>query len=186
MGKVVTGLRLTAAACLAAAFLIVVAAGLPDKARVNAIGFIGVGQLPVAPEVGGIAPTLDGTRPDGQAIPIARGKPILINFWATWCGPCVAELPALEAAYRAHQADGLQVIAVNMGEAPETVTTWISPFQLSFDIMIDPERRLFARYQVRGAPSTYFVDQKGIIRRIIYGPLTAGDLQAALTEISAP
>lgn len=171
--------------CLAAAAIIVIAAGLPDKARVNSLGVIGANGLPVAPEVGGIAPSLDGTRADGKALIVNQGQPIIVNFWATWCGPCITELPTLEAVYQANRTTGLQIIAVNMGEAPATVAAWQQNFGLSYDVVADPARRLFERYQVRGAPSTYFIDRRGIIRHITYGALNSGELQAALAEIAA-
>ena len=72
-----------------------------------------------------------------------------------------------------------------MGESAETVATWQHNFQLSFDVVIDPQRILFERYRVRGAPSTYFVDRRGIIRHITYGALTERELESALTEIAA-
>ncbi len=171
--------------CLIAAGMIVLTAGLPDKAQVNSLGVIGAGGLPVAPELGGIAPSLDGVHTDGTALVVARGQPIIVNFWATWCGPCIAELPALQTAYDANHVTGLQIIAVNMGEATDAVTAWQQNFRLNFDVLIDPQRRLFERYRVRGAPSTYFIDRRGIIWHITYGALTDSELRDAIAEISA-
>ena len=178
--------RILAMLSVSVAALLVIGAGLPDKARVNAIGYIGAGQLPVAAEEGGYAPPLDALHPDGSALVITPNQPMLVNFWATWCGPCLVEMPALQTAYQAYHDKGVRIIAVNLGEPSDVVSAWTQRFGLTFDIVIDPDRRLMDRYRVRGAPSSYFIDRRGIIRHIAYGALTSDELSQQLVVISAP
>lgn len=172
----------TAAASVLAAMWIVLTAGLPDRARVNAVFQVRPGETPIAPEVGALAPPIEGQDVRGQRFSLAalRGSPVVINFWATWCGPCVAEMPALQAAYEAHRADRLHIVGIDLDEPAADVLNWLEHFGLTHEIVIDRSGRLSALYLVRGLPSTYFVGRDGIIREIAYGPLSDRQIKAAI------
>lgn len=110
-----------------------------------------------------------------------QGQAHIINFWATWCAPCLQEMPLLEAAYQ----DGIPVIGVNAGaEDAQTVAAWVDALGLSFPIMIDEsDRRLEAAYRVRGLPTTFFIDAAGEVQMIERGALTAENLRKGLVAI---
>ncbi len=174
---------LLAAACMAAAIYIVLAAGLPNRLYINAP--VSIAHTPIAPEVGALAPPIETTALDGKhfSLETLRGRPVIVNFWATWCGPCVAEMPMIQAAYETHRTEGLHVVGVDSGEAPADVLAWKSRFRITFDLIIDRDGWLSRDYRVRGLPSTYFIDRAGIIRHIVYGPLSAAGLDAALSDL---
>lgn len=175
-----TFLLLAAAACLSATFVLVLHAGLPARAAFT--GQLLPGGLVAAPEIGALAPPIEGTTPDGQTRRLAdwRGRPVIVNFWATWCGPCRAEMPQFQALYDRYQSRGLHILAINLGETAAAVQNWTRALGLTFDIVLDPDGETAARYQLRGQPSTYIISPTGTITHIFYGPATFEILQAAI------
>jgi peroxiredoxin len=165
--------------CLIAAFFVVLGAGLPERATYT--GFIEAGQE-YAPELNAIAPPFEAQTLVGGTLRLAdlRGKAVLINFWATWCEPCKAEMPDLQAVYAAYQARGLRVLGVNLGEGKADVEAWVKQHGLTFDIVLDDEQRIASLYQLRGQPSSYLIAPDGVITQIYYGPTTRQSLEAAI------
>ncbi len=161
------------------------AAGLPDRSRADTLAPPGPNDTPVAPEIGALAPPIEVSTLNGSHFSLSalRGNPVMINFWATWCGPCVAEMPMIESAYEAHRGERLSVIGVDANEPTADVLAWRSRFGLTYDLAIDRDGTVFDQYRVRGLPSTYFVGRDGLIHQIVYGPLTADGLQSALADI---
>jgi peroxiredoxin len=169
--------RLVAAVVLiTAAVFIVVSAGLPDRAEANRLEvFNSVSEsngLNIAAEIGAAAPpftthSISGTPLDLRAL---KGSAVIVNFWATWCGPCVTEMPALQAAYEKFQSKGLTVIGINSGEPVDTVIAWQARQHLTFPLAID-DGTIQDWYRVRGLPSSYFIGRDGTIKQIVFGPL---------------
>jgi thiol-disulfide isomerase/thioredoxin len=95
-----------------------------------------------------------------------RGKVILINFWATWCPPCVREMPSMERLKQKMSADDFAVLAVNQMEDPDDVFAFTGQLELdpTFDILFDTDSEVSRYYAVRGLPTTYLIDKKGNIR----------------------
>lgn len=95
-----------------------------------------------------------------------RGKVVLINFWATWCPPCVREMPSMERLQQRLGDDGFKVIAVNQMENPDDVFAFTGQLELypTFDILFDQNSKVSQAYAVRGLPTTYLIDKKGNIR----------------------
>lgn len=172
--------------CLIAAGVILIAAGLPDRARVNAYYPITPGDLPVAPEEGAMAMPIslpDITSGDMLSLSAWRGQPVIINFWATWCGPCEAETPLLEEAYKRYQDKGLKIIGMDVGENIYDVRSWRSRQGVTYNLAIDRDGRLISLYKVRGLPTTFFIGRDGVIKQIQYGPVNAAGLDSAIQAL---
>jgi len=99
-----------------------------------------------------------------------RGKVVLLNFWATWCGPCRVEMPAMEQLYRTYPRKDFEILAVSTDPQGVAVTR---PFQqenhLSFPILHDAEYRVGLTYGARSLPMTFMVDRQGVVRQQIFG-----------------
>ena len=104
-----------------------------------------------------------------------KGKPVILNFWATWCGPCRVEMPILEDLYKTHQTD-LAILAVNFDEEAQTVQDFIGEYGLTFPVLLDPGGLVTEKYRVIGMPTTYFLDNKGIVRAVHIGTLSEKSL----------
>jgi len=135
-----------------------------------------------APQEGSPAPDFAVSTLDGREVRLSdyRGSIVLLNFWATWCGPCREEMPLFEAAQQEYSDRGLVVLAVNVGEGPSTVRPFVDRLALTYDIALDEESRVARRYRVRSYPTTYFIDRDGTVegrrvgaytRQILYGRL---------------
>lgn len=140
---------------------------------------------PPAPQTGHPAPDFTLTTLDGEEITLRelRGNPVVINFWGTWCGPCRAEMPAIEAVYNQYRDEGLVVLAINDAEPPNLVNAFVTDLGLTFPIVMDPQREVQFLYMVRAFPSTYFVDREGVIQRAVYGSMTQPVIDGHVREI---
>ncbi|MGE3857944.1 MAG: TlpA family protein disulfide reductase [Dehalococcoidia bacterium] len=106
-----------------------------------------------------------------------RGKTVLLNFWATWCGPCRAEMPEFKKVYEAN-SDRLVILAVDYRESPEQIEFFNRDFELPFPLLVDRPGAVQDHYGVQGLPSTFFIDGTGVLRARAVGPA----LGATLTE----
>lgn len=129
-------------------------------------------------------PTLDGGR---VSLAEQRGKVVIMEFWATWCGPCRFSTPSLEAVYRKFKDRGVTVLLINAGEAPERIRKWAER-RFTAPILLDEQGEAAELYSVNGIPRLLVVDQQG---RIVYdhegysGGLEY-NLGLVLTEMLAP
>jgi len=97
-----------------------------------------------------------------------RGKVVILNFWATWCPPCRAEMPSMEILYKRYKDQGLEILAVDIGENANTVRQFIQKNNYSFPVLLDTTKQTSAIYGVEAIPTTYIIDRNGkIIGRII-------------------
>lgn len=102
-----------------------------------------------------------------------RGHVVVLNFWASWCGPCRAEMPDMQAVYSEMREQGLVVVGVNQGEPKEQVAGFAREFGLTFPILLDENQSIARMYGVRAYPTTFVLDRNGSIRNVIVGgPLT--------------
>jgi peroxiredoxin len=99
-----------------------------------------------------------------------RGKPVILNFWASWCGPCRYEVPAFKSFYDKYENEGVSIIAVNTQDNPDSALAYAKADNLKFTVPVDPQGKVANLYNVRGLPTTYFIDEKGIITSIKIGP----------------
>jgi thiol-disulfide isomerase/thioredoxin len=155
----------------------------PDETPKMSELSLGSEQLAV-PAVDAPAPNFKLTSLSGEKIDIDdyHGRIVLLNFWATWCAPCRLEMPAFQSLSE-QLADELVVVAVNNAEAPSDVQSFVDELNLSFEILLDPEAEVQRLYKVRGFPTTFFIDPKGIIRIQHIGLLTEEQLIVYLNEL---
>jgi len=95
-----------------------------------------------------------------------RGKVVLLNFWATWCPPCIREMPSMERLHQQVNADDFKVLAVNQMEDVDQVFAFTGQLEVdpTFEILFDSESKVSRDYAVRGLPTTYLIDKRGNIR----------------------
>lgn len=119
----------------------------------------------------GLAPLKEGTRSidftlsdlAGKKVSLAsfKGKLVFLNFWATWCPPCRAEMPAMERLYQKLKDKGLEILAVDLQEDAKTVQKFVKDNKLSFKVVLDADGRMGATYGARSIPTTYMVGRNG-------------------------
>ena len=124
-------------------------------------------------------PTLEGGEFQLSA---QQGTPIVLNFWATWCGPCQNEMPALQQASERFQGR-VKIIGVDLGEGRAVVKRFVDDMGVTFPIPLDSEFAVGERYSVRGLPTTYFIDRNGVIRHLWVGEMNSITLAEGITEI---
>ena len=95
-----------------------------------------------------------------------KGKVVMLNFWATWCPPCVREMPSMQRLYEKFRQDGFVVLALDQMESEDDVFTFTAQLELEpeFPILFDRESKVSRQYQVHGLPTTYLIDKNGMIR----------------------
>jgi thiol-disulfide isomerase/thioredoxin len=122
---------------------------------------------PPSVPIGEPAPLALGETLDEQAIDASafRGRLVVLSFWATWCPPCLKELPRLEELHRAHGQQGLEIVAVNFGETSRTVRKFLRANRvLTLRVTLDPGKAVAQQYGVRGIPATVLLDWNGNVR----------------------
>ena len=109
------------------------------------------------------APEFDLAEPSGQRIRLSdfRGKPLIVNFWATWCPPCRAEMPSLQRAWEQLEQEGIGVVAINVGEDAKAIGQFMATSGLTFPLLMDRDSRVRRAWAVQGLPMTFVVDPKG-------------------------
>jgi cytochrome c biogenesis protein CcmG/thiol:disulfide interchange protein DsbE len=118
-----------------------------------------------APRIGFRAPGFELQALDGKVYSLKDiGKPVVLNFWASWCGPCRIEAPALMDLYTTYQGQ-LEIYAINLTDTDsvESARQFADEYQFSFPVLLDMDGQVGNTYQVQAVPTTYFVDEKGMI-----------------------
>ena len=100
------------------------------------------------------------------------GQPVVLNFWASWCGPCRAEMPELQRLHDRLGEAGVTVLGVNQGESPETAAAFLQTLGLSFPAALDQRTGVSQQYLVNSLPTTFFIDRAGVIRATFIGPMS--------------
>ena len=146
-------------------------------------------EPPARVEVGLEAPSYAARNLKGDSVSLAllRGKPVLLNVWATWCLPCKEEIPYLEKLHAEHVAKGLQIIGVSIDARGDEakIESFANDFRMTYPIWRDPDERVNTRFLAIGVPSTYLIDRDGVLRWKHLGTLrpTSAGFQAALEEV---
>lgn len=145
------------------------------------------GQIP-APGEGFLAPDFALQDSQGQTVRLSdlRGKPVLVNLWASWCAPCKAEMPAMQEVYEAYSQHGFTILAVNttFQDDQAAANAFVTERGLTFPVLYDLDGAVSRQYQVRSMPSSFFVDSEGVIRRTVYGgPMPEALLRAEIERL---
>jgi peroxiredoxin len=111
------------------------------------------------------APDLELQDTDGSFHRLAelRGQPVIVNFWATWCPPCREEMPSMERAWKRLESEGVVMLAINVGEDPDSVFRFTGDYPVTFPILLDGDGSVSAAWPMRGLPTTFVLDRAGRI-----------------------
>jgi peroxiredoxin len=90
-----------------------------------------------------------------------KGKPLIVNFWATWCPPCRAELPSMNRAWAKVKDEGIAMIAINIGEDEDSIFAFTAQYPIDFTVLLDEESEQLSPWQISGLPTTYVIDPEG-------------------------
>ncbi|MFN3479675.1 MAG: TlpA family protein disulfide reductase [Thermodesulfovibrionales bacterium] len=138
----------------------------------SVLSFAGIDDSLAYSDTGKVAPVFELKDLEGKKVSLTdfKGKVILLNFWATWCAPCKAEMPSLENLYRSLKDKGLVVIGVSVDNSEKTVHSFIEEKGITFPILLDKGKEVsFDDYGVIGLPVTFLIDKKGIIVDKVFG-----------------
>lgn len=150
-----------------------------DPAAINPTG------KPPSPDVGHPAPDFTLNNLSGEPLTLSdlKGHPLVLNFWATWCGPCRAEIPALQAASELIGDHGV-ILGINVQEPSLTVSDFALVHNLTYPIVLDSDARIARLYQVQAYPTTYFIDSRGVVDELYTGSLNAPLIQRRIRDLS--
>ncbi len=140
-----------------------------------------------APVVGYHAPdfTVPTLRGEPFTLSEQRGKPVVMNFWATWCPPCRAEIPFFQEAARKYNGQ-VAVIGVDDGEPADLVSSFVGEMGMTYPIPLDEDSAVSRQYRVNSLPTTYFIDGEGVIRHIHIGIISNAVLEERIAQLLAP
>ena len=138
--------------------------------------------------IGAPAPAYATVALNGDSVSLAslRGKPVLLNIWATWCHPCRAEIPDLRVLHERYRNRGLELVGVSVDAdgTDEAIKEFMDEFRMTYPIWRDPDERVSARFLALGVPATFLIDREGILRWRKTGPIAPNDstLTAAIEQ----
>ncbi|AAP10545.1 MULTISPECIES: redoxin domain-containing protein [Bacillus] len=140
-------------------------------------------------EIGKSAPDFELTKLDGTNVKLSdlKGKKVILNFWATWCGPCQQEMPDMEAFYKEHK-ENVEILAVNYtpsekGGGEEKVSNFIKEKGITFPVLLDKNIDVTTAYKVITIPTSYFIDTKGVIQDKFIGPMTQKEMEKRVAKL---
>ena len=132
------------------------------------------------PKEGEVVPDFQLATLDGRTVKLSdlRGHPVLINFWATWCGPCKEELPLIVSAYNANKAKGFRVLAIDSTafDNLDDIRGFVAKFNMTFDVLTDSDDAISTGWNIIGLPSSFFVRADGTLAKVHVGQMTADQL----------
>ena len=143
-------------------------------------------DLDTSPQVGALAPNFRLQTLDGDEVLLSdlRGRPVFINFWATWCFFCISEMPAIQKL-AAEYGDAAVMLGVNVAEPVEDAETFATNFEISYPLVLDSDREVTEAYQVRSMPTSVFVDANGVIQAFGFGAMFPDQIRENLDPLVA-
>jgi cytochrome c biogenesis protein CcmG/thiol:disulfide interchange protein DsbE len=131
------------------------------------------------------APQISLVTVDGRSIALSdfRGRPVIVNFWASWCVPCRDEFPLLAAARTRHEAEGLEILGVIHDDASQSAAAFAATYNAGWPLLIDANDAAWTAYHGAFVPVSYFIDRAGIVRAVSYGPPPEDNIDAVIAKI---
>lgn len=131
------------------------------------------------------APEISLATVDGRSITLShlRGRPVIVNFWASWCGPCREEFPLLADARDRYATQGLEILGVIHDDGPQTAAAFAATYHAAWPLLNDADDVAWNAYHGAFVPISYFVDRAGVVRAVSYGPPPAAVLDDEIAKI---
>ena len=140
--------------------------------------------VPAAVRYAAPALALSDLRGANQELSSLRGQVVLVNLWATWCGPCQAEMPLLQQYYDHHRASGFTIIAIEDGEPASDVRSFVAQYKLTFPVWLDPTHQATDHaFHAIGIPTSYVIDRSGQVRLMWVGAISEDNLEKYVTPL---
>lgn len=158
----------------------------PDEQAASAEDAAGGNPASAIPSpVNYAAPELTLNRVDGQSAALAdyRGQVVLVNNWATWCPPCRAEMPELEAFYQRHKDAGFTLIGISAGDTQAEVEAFIAEYGVTFPMWLDPNEQSMRAFRTEYLPSSFVIDRNGTVRLAWTGAISLEMLEAHVAPL---
>ena len=140
--------------------------------------------LTEAPIAGYLAPSFTLTSHQGEEMSLAdfQGQPVVLNFWATWCPPCRAEIPHLQDASLKYNGQ-VAIIGIDQGEPLTLVADFVAQFGVSYPMLLDLNSDVNREYNVRALPTTIFIDSNGVVREVYTGIINGAVLEDRIEQL---
>lgn len=143
-------------------------------------------EIKIGLEKGNLAPDFELTTLDGRKVKLSdyRGKKVILNFWATWCPPCRAEIPDMDKFYSSYKDKDIVILGVNLTKAEQdqtSVKSFIKEYRVTYPIPLDKESLAAEMYQVSAIPTSYIIDPQGTIIQKIVGPMDFETMKSLLS-----
>jgi cytochrome c biogenesis protein CcmG, thiol:disulfide interchange protein DsbE len=138
-----------------------------------------------SPLVGRQAPDFTLESLDGARVSLSdyRGRPVIVNFWASWCLPCREEFPLLREAREQHAAQGLEVLGIVHDDGPEAARDFARTYAADWPLLMDPADEAWNAYGGQLVPVTFYIDRDGVVRAVSFGPPPRDALDEQLAKI---
>ncbi len=152
------------------------------------VGFsVSPGSQKAAPQIGRPAPdfslkSIEGDKLDLKSV-IGKNKVTILNFWATWCPPCRAEIPEFVEFAEKYQSERVALVAVNIQEEPKQVSSFVQKAGMNFPVLLDQSGKVAQVYQIYAIPTTFFIDDSGVIREKIEGSLNLSRMESIYRKL---
>ncbi|HYG60395.1 MAG TPA: thiol-disulfide oxidoreductase ResA [Symbiobacteriaceae bacterium] len=124
--------------------------------------------------------TIDGT---SYKLSDLKGKTVMLNFFATWCPSCRAEMPAMEEVYKEYKDKDFIILAVDLNESDLAIRSFTEKFGLTFPIIVDKDDRVSRTYEIVNLPTSYFIDKTGVVRERVLGEMRKEQMRAIIEKI---
>lgn len=137
---------------------------------------------------GNMAPDFSLTTTEGEVIKLSnlRGKKVIVNLWATWCPPCRAEIPDMQAFYEANKDNGVVILGVNLTATEtslENVAAFVKTYGMTFPVLLDVDKEVGSQFQAISIPTSYIIDSRGVIREKFIGPMDQEKIEKMISSL---